>query len=49
MLIISRKVNRNLFIIGGTAFDTHSLDSSNMERNFLFQYSRIHFMPPTDP
>jgi hypothetical protein len=49
MLIISHKVTRILFIKAGTAFDTHSLDSSNMEGNVLFQYSRIRCMPPTDP
>jgi hypothetical protein len=48
MLIISYEVTRNLFIKGGTTFETHYLDPSNMEGKFLFQYSRIRFMPPTD-
>jgi hypothetical protein len=49
MLIISFEVTRNLFIKAGAAFETHFLDPSNMKGNFLFQYSRIRFMPPTDP
>ena len=49
VLITSLKVTRNVFTKARTAFETHSLDPCNYERNFLFQYSRIRSAPPTDP
>jgi hypothetical protein len=49
MLIVSDKFTKCLFIISVTAFETHSLNHSNKEWNFLFQYRRIHFIPPKNP